>query len=122
MTRVLRPLGKEKLILPFVDLKTEYYDLGIEERDRTDDQVTVDAAKAIMKYGVGVKNATVPPNQDRVTGYKLKNQWKFAERHDSDHAGRHGLPQTDYGQQYLTGGAQLGETDHGRSPCLWRCL
>ena len=76
MTRVLWPLVKEKLILPFVDLKTEYYDLGIEERDRTDDQVTVDAAKAIMKYGVGVKNATITPNLDRVVEYKLKKQWK----------------------------------------------
>ena len=76
MTRVLWPLVKEKLILPFVDLKTEYYDLGIEERDRTDDQVTVDAAKAIIKYGVGVKNATITPNLDRVVEYKLKKQWK----------------------------------------------
>jgi len=76
MTRVLWPLVKEKLLLPFVDLKTEYYDLGIEERDRTDDQVTVDAARAIMKYGVGVKNATITPNADRVKEYGLKKQWK----------------------------------------------
>ena len=76
MTRVLWPIVKEKLILPFVDLKSEYYDLGIEERDKTDDQVTVDATKAIMKYGVGVKNATITPNQDRVEEYNLKEQWK----------------------------------------------
>jgi len=76
MTRVLWPIVKEKLILPFVELKTEYYDLGIEERDRTDDQVTVDAALAIMKYGVGVKNATITPNADRVKEYGLKKQWK----------------------------------------------
>lgn len=76
MTRVLWPIVKEKLILPFVDLKTEYYDLGIEERDRTEDQVTVDAALAIMKYGVGVKNATITPNADRVKEYGLKKQWK----------------------------------------------
>jgi isocitrate dehydrogenase len=76
MTRVLWPILKEKLILPFVELKTEYYDLGIEERDRTDDQVTVDAARAIMKYGVGVKNATITPNADRVREYGLKKQWK----------------------------------------------
>ena len=76
MTRVLWPIVKEKLILPFIDLKTEYYDLGIEERDRTDDQVTVDAARAIMKYGVGVKNATITPNADRVKEYGLKKQWK----------------------------------------------
>ena len=76
MTRVLWPIIKEKLILPFVELKTEYYDLGIEERNRTDDQVTVDAARAIMKYGVGVKNATITPNADRVREYGLKKQWK----------------------------------------------
>lgn len=76
MTRVLWPIIKEKLILPFINLKTEYYDLGVEERDRTDDQVTVDAAEAIKKYGVGVKNATITPNQERVVEYKLKQQWK----------------------------------------------
>ncbi len=76
MTRVLWPLVKEKLILPFVELKTEYFDLGIQERDRTDDQVTIDAARAIMKYGVGVKNATITPNADRVKEYGLKKQWK----------------------------------------------
>jgi isocitrate dehydrogenase len=76
MTRVLWPILKEKLILPFIELKTEYYDLGIEERNRTDDQVTIDAARAIMKYGVGVKNATITPNADRVREYGLKKQWK----------------------------------------------
>ncbi len=76
MTRVLWPIIKEKLIQPFVELKTEYYDLGIEERDRTDDQVTIDAARAIIKYGVGVKNATITPNADRVREYGLKKQWK----------------------------------------------
>lgn len=76
MTRVLWPIIKEKLIEPFVDLKTEYYDLGIKKRDETDDQITVDAANAIKKYGVGVKNATITPNQERVEEYDLKTQWK----------------------------------------------
>lgn len=76
MTRVLWPIIKEKLIEPFVDLKTEYYDLGIQKRDETDDQITIDAANAIKKYGVGVKNATITPNQDRVEEYGLKKQWK----------------------------------------------
>ena len=76
MTRVLWPLVKEKLIQPFVELKTEYYDLGIVERDRTNDQITIDAARAIMQYGVGVKNATITPNADRVREYGLKKQWK----------------------------------------------
>ena len=76
MTRVLWPVIKEKLIEPFVDLKTEYYDLGIKKRDETDDQVTIDAANAIKKYGVGVKNATITPNQERLEEYSLKKQWK----------------------------------------------
>ena len=76
MTRVLWPIIKEKLILPYVDLKVEYYDLGIMNRDRTDDKVTTDAANAIIKYGVGVKNATITPNADRVAEYGLKQQWK----------------------------------------------
>ncbi len=76
MTRVLWPVIKDKLIKPFVELKTEYYDLGIKHRDDTDDQVTVDAANAIKKYGVGVKNATITPNQERVEEYDLKTQWK----------------------------------------------
>jgi len=76
MTRVLWPIIKEKLIEPFVDLKTEYYDLGIKKRDETDDQITIDAANAIKKHGVGVKNATITPNQGRVDEYGLKKQWK----------------------------------------------
>ncbi len=76
MTRVMWRMVKEKLLLPWVDLKTEYYDLHVKHRDETDDQVTVDAARAIMKYGVGVKCATITPNQDRVIEYGLKKQWK----------------------------------------------
>ncbi len=76
MTRILWQMIKEHLILPFVDLQTEYYDLGIEHRDATDDQVTVDAANATKKYGVAVKCATITPNAARVTEYNLKQMWK----------------------------------------------
>ncbi len=76
MTRVLWKLIKEELIAPFVDLKAEYYDLGLEMRDRTDDQITVDAANAALKYGVAVKCATITPNADRVKEYGLKKMWK----------------------------------------------
>ncbi len=76
MTRVMWRMVKEKLLLPWVDLKTEYYDLHVKHRDETDDRVTIDAARAIMKYGVGVKCATITPNQDRVIEYGLKKQWK----------------------------------------------
>ncbi len=76
MTRILWKMIKDELILPYVDLKTEYYDLGLENRNATSDQVTKDAANATLKYGVAVKCATITPNQARVEEYKLKEMWK----------------------------------------------
>ena len=76
MTRILWKMIKDELILPFVDLKTEYYDLGLENRDRTADRITVEAAEACRKYGVGVKCATITPNAQRMTEYKLHQMWK----------------------------------------------
>ncbi len=76
MTRILWQLIKEELLLPFVDLKTEYYDLGLEHRNETDDQVTADSAVATKKYGVAVKCATITPNAARVEEYHLKEMWK----------------------------------------------
>ena len=76
MTRVIWNMIKEELLNPFIDLKTEYYDLGIEYRNETDDKVTVEAAEAIKKYGVGVKCATITPNADRIKEYNLKEMWK----------------------------------------------
>ena len=71
MTRVLWQIIKDELLLPFIDLKTEYYDLGLEEREKTKDQVTVDSANATKKYGVAVKCATITPNAARVKEYNL---------------------------------------------------
>ena len=76
MTRVLWQMIKDELILPFVDLKSEYYDLGLKHRDETDDQVTVDASEATKKYGVAVKCATITPNAARVKEYDLKKMYK----------------------------------------------
>jgi len=76
MTRILWQKIKDILILPYVDLKSEYYDLGLPERERTADQVTIDAANAIKKYGVGVKCATITPNAQRVQEYNLSKMWK----------------------------------------------
>ena len=76
MTRILWKDIKEELLLPFLDLKTEYYDLGLPEREKTADQVTVDAAEATKKYGVAVKCATITPNAQRVEEYKLSQMWK----------------------------------------------
>lgn len=76
MTRILWKMIKDELLLPFIDLKTEYYDLGLEHRNETDDQVTVDSANATLKYGVAVKCATITPNAARMTEYNLKEMWK----------------------------------------------
>ncbi len=76
MTRILWQMIKDELLTPFIELKTEYYDLGLEHRNETDDQVTVDSAKAAEKYGVAVKCATITPNAQRVEEYKLKKMYK----------------------------------------------
>jgi len=76
MTRILWKMIKDELLLPFIDLKTEYYDLGLEYRNKTDDKVTVESANATKKYGVAVKCATITPNAARMTEYNLKEMWK----------------------------------------------
>ncbi len=76
MTRVIWQFIKEKLILPYLDIDLKYYDLGIEKRDETNDQITVDAANAIKKYGVGIKCATITPDEARVVEFRLKKMWK----------------------------------------------
>ena len=76
MTRILWQLIKDELLLPYIDLKTEYYDLGLEHRNETDDQVMIDSANATLKYGVAVKCATITPNAARMEEYHLKKMWK----------------------------------------------
>jgi len=76
MTRIIWDLIKKKLILPYVDLELKYYDLSIQSRDKTDDQITVDAAEAIRKYGVGIKCATITPDEARVEEFGLKKMWR----------------------------------------------
>ncbi len=76
MTRILWKMIKDELLLPYIDLKTEYYDLGLEYRNETNDQVTLDSAEATKKYGVAVKCATITPNAARMTEYNLKEMWK----------------------------------------------
>ncbi|MFN3526061.1 MAG: NADP-dependent isocitrate dehydrogenase [Paracoccus sp. (in: a-proteobacteria)] len=76
MTRIIWDFIKQKLILPYLDVDLKYYDLGIEERDRTDDQITIDAAEAIKRYGVGVKCATITPDEQRVEEFGLKKMWR----------------------------------------------
>src|ERR1700761_6145061 len=76
MTRIIWQWIRERLILPYLDVDLKYYDLGIEHRDATDDKVTVDSANAIKKYGVGVKCATITPDEQRVKEFNLKKMWK----------------------------------------------
>ncbi len=76
MTRIIWTFIKDKLINPYLDLDIKYYDLGMENRDKTDDKVTVEAAEAIKKYNVGIKCATITPDEKRVEEFKLKQMWK----------------------------------------------
>src|SRR6202451_1580125 len=76
MTRIIWQFIKDKVILPYLDIDLKYYDLSIQERDATDDQITVDAANAIKQYGVGVKCATITPDEDRVAEFGLKRMWR----------------------------------------------
>ncbi len=75
MTRVMWKMVKEKLLLPYLEMNLDYYDLELKKRDETDDKITLDAAEAIKKHGVGVKCATITPNKDRVKEYNLKKEW-----------------------------------------------
>ncbi len=75
MTRIIWAMIKQKLILPFLDVDLKYYDLGVRKRDETDDRITTESAHAIRQYGVGVKCATITPDAERVTEYRLKKAW-----------------------------------------------
>ena len=76
MTRIIWAMIKDKLILPYLDIDIKYYDLGMEKRDETDDQITIDAAHAIQKYNVGIKCATITPDELRVEEFDLKQMWR----------------------------------------------
>ena len=93
MTRIIWQMIKDFLDLRLIlDLEIEYYDLSIENRDATDDQVTIDAAKAIQKHGVGIKCATITPDEARVEEFKPEEDVEVAQRHDPQHSGWCGVP------------------------------
>ena len=111
MTRVLWQQIKDELLLPFIDLKTEYYDLGLPYREETKDQVTIDSAEATKKYGVAVKCATITPNAQRVEEYKLSQMWKSPN-------GTIRAPH--HGKRNLSGGEELEQAHHHCPSRLWR--
>ena len=76
MTRIIWEYIKEQLILPYIDIDIKYFDLGVIKRDETNDQITIDAAEAVKKYGVGIKCATITPDENRVKEFKLKQMWR----------------------------------------------
>ena len=98
MTRIIWQKIKDKLIHPYLDIDLKYYDLGMEYRDETEDQVTIDAANAIKEYGVGVKCATITPDEARVAEFNLKKDVSL-QRHDPQHSRRYGLPPADHLQK-----------------------
>jgi isocitrate dehydrogenase len=100
MTRIIWHFIKDRLIHPYLDVNLDYYDLSITNRDATDDQVTIDAANAIKKHGVGVKCATITPDEARVQEFSLKKMWELAQRHYSQHPGWRGVSGADHHLQH----------------------
>ena len=105
---------------PYLDLNTEYYDLGLENRDKTNDQVTIDSAEATKKYGVAVKCATITPNAARMDGVPPPRDVEVPQRHHPGHSGRHGVPGAHPGEGHHPLHPQLEEAYHHRPPRLRR--
>ena len=114
MTRILWQMIKDELLYPYIDLNTEYYDLGLEHRNETDDQVTVDSALATKKYGVAVKCATITPNAARMEEY---DEWD-----DPRDPGRNRIPRADLRERNRADGPHMEEADHDRETRVRGCL
>ena len=114
MTRIIWQFIKDKLIHPYLDVNLEYYDLGIEYRDETDDQGTIDAAHAIQKHGVGVKCATITPDEARVEEFGLKKMWRSPNGTIRNILGGTILPRTDHHLQRSATRSGLDQADHHR--------
>ena len=120
MTRIIWQTIKDKLIHPYLDLDLKYFDLGVETRDATNDQVTIDAANAIKKVGVGVKCATITPDEARVKEFNLKEMWKSPNGTIRNILGGVDLPRTDHLQERAAPRAGLDQADRRRPPRLRR--
>ena len=114
MTRIIWQYIKDKLITPFLDVELMYFDLGMEYRDQTNDQVTIDAANAIKKVGVGVKCATITPDEARVKEFNLKEMWKSPNGTIRNILGGVDVPRADHLQQRAAPRSRLDQADHHR--------
>ncbi len=120
MTRIIWQYIKDKLIHPYLDIDLLYFDLGMEKRDETRDQITIDAAEATKKVGVAVKCATITPDEARVKEFNLQGDVPLAQRHHPQHPRRRHLPRADHLQERAAAGAGLDQADHHRPPRLRR--
>ena len=120
MTRIIWKLIKDKLIHPYLDVNLEYYDLGVEYRDKTNDQVTIDAANATKKHGVAVKCATITPDEGRVKEFDLKEMWRSPNGTIRNILGGVHLPRAHHLQERAAPGARLDPAHHHRPPRLRR--
>ena len=120
MTRIIWQLIKDKLIHPYLDIDLLYYDLSVQKRDETDDQITIDAANKTKEVGVAVKCATITPDEGAGEGIQPQEDVAFAQRHDPQHPRRRDLPRADHLQERAAPGAGLDPADRHRPPRLWR--
>ena len=121
MTRIIWKFIKEQLILPYIDVELLYYDLGIESRDATEDQITIDAAEAIKKHNVGIKCATITPDEDRVTEFGLKNV-PFTQRNHKKYRWWNRISRAHHHEKRTPLRARMDQTHLHWTSCLWRSI
>ena len=122
MTRIIWHNIREQLILPYLDIDLKYFDLGVESRDQTNDQITIDSANATRQYGVAVKCATITPGRGARQGIQPQADVEVAERDDPQHPRRHDLPRADHLQERAAPGAALGQAGGGGPSWLRRSV
>ena len=120
MTRIIWQLIKDKLIHPYLDINLLYYDLSVQKRDETDDQITIDAANKTKEVGVAVKCATITPDEASGEGIQPQEDVAVAQRHDPQHHRRRDLPRAHHLQERAAPGAGLDAADRHRPSRLWR--
>ena len=120
MTRIIWSFIKKKLILPYLDVNIKYYDLGLENRNKTSDQITIDSANEIKKVGVGIKCATITPDENRVKEFQLKKMWKSPNGTIRNILGGTVFREPIILQKYTKTSSQLDKSYSNRKTCFWR--